>query len=510
MVMIAGVVLLAGCAKSGRQQEEPFVAPVLSAGTTYFAGTPLSGPTTRPTGAVSPTDASAVDVTFLALERMPAGLGEPLGPSARLIVASRLGAPVLPSASLTGRVRLLTAGSAEELRTALASAPTGRAAGLYDAVAAVPSGVTVSFELADPAPERDGVLGVAPRRRMRVYVFRPSTPAGAAPQVAVSLSEFVAPKPPADKIEDAMTAATTHPTGQPAPPPPPLGPPELTSELALVDVASPSGAGNVAVVVPAKFSGSKTQAIAALIRIAPGSVDDPVHAQALAFCTEQLKRSAAEAAGGPRLLLVGPSAASSYAGAVVAVIEQPERRRASLLYLSGRLNARLCEDVALVGDDAALAEVAKRLAKTLAGSAALPGDAELGWSLDRCAFEVLAQLSATADSNPMAPELASVISAHFGQAGRNASSLEELSRASRARQEFENRLLAENLIFLEDPSPAARVRAYDWLAARGKAPAGFDPLGPSRQRRAALEKALENLSAASTSPSQGTAGGGQP
>jgi hypothetical protein len=34
------------------------------------------------------------------------------------------------------------------------------------------------------------------------------------------------------------------------------------------------------------------------------------------------------------------------------------------------------------------------------------------------------------------------------------------------------------------------VRAFDWLRARDKAPADYDPLSPLKQRRAALEKAL--------------------
>jgi hypothetical protein len=36
------------------------------------------------------------------------------------------------------------------------------------------------------------------------------------------------------------------------------------------------------------------------------------------------------------------------------------------------------------------------------------------------------------------------------------------------------------------------VRAYDWLAARGLAPEGYDPLASSDQRRAALAR-LEEL-----------------
>jgi hypothetical protein len=52
---------------------------------------------------------------------------------------------------------------------------------------------------------------------------------------------------------------------------------------------------------------------------------------------------------------------------------------------------------------------------------------------------------------------------------------------------------AENLVALEDSSPAARVRAFDWLAARAKAPRDFDPLGPAGQRRAALDKAMDEM-----------------
>jgi len=43
---------------------------------------------------------------------------------------------------------------------------------------------------------------------------------------------------------------------------------------------------------------------------------------------------------------------------------------------------------------------------------------------------------------------------------------------------------------------ASRVRALDWLAARGLAPAGYDPLGDPAQRRAALEKDAEARAAA--------------
>jgi hypothetical protein len=50
------------------------------------------------------------------------------------------------------------------------------------------------------------------------------------------------------------------------------------------------------------------------------------------------------------------------------------------------------------------------------------------------------------------------------------------------------RIIAEQQIALEDNSPAVRVRAYDWLNERGAGPADYNPLGPARERRAAIDK----------------------
>ena len=83
----------------------------------------------------------------------------------------------------------------------------------------------------------------------------------------------------------------------------------------------------------------------------------------------------------------------------------------------------------------------------------------------------------------------------------------EVLKGAGSAADLRTRLLAENFIQLEDSSPAARVRACDWLAARGIAPAGYDPLGPPKARREALERAL---TAAATKPggvSANTVGG---
>ena len=64
--------------------------------------------------------------------------------------------------------------------------------------------------------------------------------------------------------------------------------------------------------------------------------------------------------------------------------------------------------------------------------------------------------------------------------------MDELTRTARSLDDLSNLFAAENTTFLEDPDPAARARAHDWLRARGKAVPSFDPLGEEESREAAL------------------------
>ena len=153
-----------------------------------------------------------------------------------------------------------------------------------------------------------------------------------------------------------------------------------------------------------------------------------------------------------------------------------------------------------MADDATLAT----LTQTILQRAADPGTphtaSALAWVLDDSAFELLARLQAGQNGMKLPPVLATVLTLHAGEAGRHASSLEDITRHLTSRMDLENHLTAENLVFLTDASPAARVRAYDWLKSRGRAPEGYDPLGPPRQRREALDKALSASATQVTTP----------
>jgi hypothetical protein len=165
--------------------------------------------------------------------------------------------------------------------------------------------------------------------------------------------------------------------------------------------------------------------------------------------------------------------------------------RAALSQAATEAGAPLCGELALSADDATAQRIAQRIRAKFAGPTTQSNEA-VAWAMDSACIDLLAEMEA---AGPLPPEVMTVLSVHAGETGRSAGTLAELARSVSSVAEFEQRVAAENYIDLEDNSPAARVRAFDWLRARKLAPAGYDPLGPPRQRRAALDKAAEQPAA---------------
>lgn len=257
------------------------------------------------------------------------------------------------------------------------------------------------------------------------------------------------------------------------------------------------------VLVPIAFENSDAKGVLANIRIMPAG-EEPLHDQALASAMAQIARSIALETNRPRILAVGPGAGSAF-DIAVQTLRDPKHRRSAMAFLASQCRAPLCEDVALAGEDDVLASLTEKLlARIPMPVGAMTPDA-LGWVLDSTTFTFLGELLSGAK---LPPELTAVLVSHTGEVGRSPGSVEEVSKALGQRSSFEARIAAENLIFLEDNAPSSRVRAFDWLAARKLAPPGYDPLAPPRQRRAALEKAMNAALAPTTSPT--TRQGGQP
>ncbi|MDF1836967.1 MAG: hypothetical protein P1V35_03785 [Planctomycetota bacterium] len=111
----------------------------------------------------------------------------------------------------------------------------------------------------------------------------------------------------------------------------------------------------------------------------------------------------------------------------------------------------------------------------------------LGWDVERAAWVHLARTMVKGD---LPDSLMALVLRHGGEAGHYPSSLEDAARNSLDAATFEARIEMENRLFLEDASPAARVRAFDWLQRRGLEPSDWDPLGTKEERTAPLREWL--------------------
>jgi len=469
LMMIWSANFITGCA-SRPKPEPPLPVPTTLFRADYFLGSPLSGSTAAAVPIATPTDSLDVQVRFVALENIPSTAYTPVGSRAVFLSSTGGGNAVLPAGELTRSASIADLKSPEKLASDLVAGHSGRTALMKQFMAALPSGVTATFAAIDPVPMLDLVTGKPASRSVRVMAWRPANTA-AAPQIALEVSDL-------RSLENKKL--------------------EMRTELALFDLPKAEQT-TTALIVPFQFSTTTgttagttagkaaSKAIAVLIQISPGNGG----ASHIAATTDCLKQLAAARPTTMPMLATGEADSISAVIAAVQSLTPVSGRRASLAFLSDQTGAMICEDLAMEADDAVLAQLVQNIQAKVAARAIPQLDPKVGWLLDQTALELLTKLF-NDDSNGisrMPAELKALLTTHTGEAGRHSSTLEDVLRGLSTREELDNRLLAQNLIFLEDSSPASRVRAFDWLNARHHAPAGYDPLGPSKARREALERA---------------------
>jgi hypothetical protein len=268
----------------------------------------------------------------------------------------------------------------------------------------------------------------------------------------------------------------------------------MRQESILID--QPLGAdvrtGRVALVVPFEFAGSAAKAVLVVVHVRPGAASEDVaaHAEATRRALQDAERWARGVAAGSQSLpgaLPQPADVRAGAFAVLAAAADDRSRRPALLYLADRTEAPAAADVALVADTETLKALAGAILEAAKKADPAVAAADPGWLVARA---TLALLSQRLSGETLAPELTAVLVRRGGDLVRRPDALAEVLKAATGTHDLDNRIEAENRIALEDSVPAARVRAFDYLASRGKAPAGYDPLGPPRDRRAALDKAM--------------------
>ena len=534
-------------------------APPASFAAGHYLGTPLSGPQTGEIPAVKPADALSIRVTFVALEKMPSAALDPLGAHARLVTATRGGMPVLPSSGLTLASRYSALTGPEEFWSRVRGSDYVRSVILASNRSALPPGVTATFRTADTRQVVDPVTGRQVTRFVEIAIHRPvplapATMPATLPATAPSTEPATAPAgelataPASEPATTPATAASTEAASEPATAPAivpeqldvslivedlvfpaappvliadepaagnrsgtrtrrraapaaPAGPPAWQHETAGIDIPVFTGSQHFAVIIPFAFPGTTTHGLVAFVDIGPGD-DSGQQSEAMARCVADLEKSQADLTTPPPLKT---SAAWSGIRTALDSLSRPAVRRAALVYLGSETSATLCSDTALVIDETNLATLAQAVRQAAATNPAPASPEELGQRADLQTFRLLCTLQASAK---IPSELAAVLSAYAGEPARHSGSLEEIQRGLATRSQLDTRLIAENMIFLEDSAPAARVRAYDWLNSHGKAPPDYDPLAPPRARRTALEKFLNPQPA--TAPATLPATGGNP
>jgi len=443
----------AGCS----QQRPPApVAPPVRVAVGHTLGSPV--PLAPPGGAGG--EALVVTVTGYAADPATLPPGEPLAARARLVVDSA-GQPVATAPAAAERVTLLADVSA--LRTPTS---TGKGASTIQVVRSpLPPGCTVLLSFSAAV----GRAGAGDDAGVRLAIVSPTAAGSDRPGLLVTARQ---------SAEDPAASEAA---------------PVSRDRTVLLDWPSATLDGEFALVFPPAPGARLPVATVFRVRV-EGAAGDPEAAQASARIAEELSEQGRAA---------GASLGNSLASAITS--SAPPGLRRALAGVCAELHADVTFEASLLAEDKDLPALVSPVAQALA---AAPADAETGqlaWLADRATLEALAKPAGGGEAS--AP-LRAMLSARFGEVGRDAGAVSELAAASPSRADFDARVRAENVILLDDASPAARVRAFEWTSRQDPKGTlkGYEPMGPAPQRRQAIENYLQSLSPA-TQPASTAPGG---
>jgi hypothetical protein len=421
-----------------------------------------------------PEDAFAVDLTLLPLTHCcPDGL-RPIEQRARLIAVSPRSVPVTPVTQLLRGARVGSVQAPEQFAAGLAPSVLAGGGPAETRHAVLPAGVTLAARITHPND-----LGSGQRESLEIRLHRP--PTTPEPQPVDLVIARTGSVPPVPNLPSQAPSSDQGPTAARLT----ASPVEMTTEEAFLELSPAAGSRHFAVVLPSPFGQTDIQALAVILSVREFGAGQETEAYRTAFgeCIRQLRsattvRQAGTAPSDPRWTGMVEALADLTSSAPA-----PLWRR-SLVYLATAAQAHLAEDLALSAEY----EVARRLVRGLAEAyaAGTITDANaLSWQMEKQAYLLLGSLDETGE---LTPALRALLLRHAGQLGRDLVALQELVATARSREALEDLLVREHQLYLEDISPAARNRAFEWLRARGKAPLDFDPLASARERRAVLDR----------------------
>jgi hypothetical protein len=434
----------AGCAS--HPQPAPFEIKSALTTASHYAGTPISGPITVNLSKIDFKSALDVRVEWFAFENKASSNLPLLASEATLVTAKLAGQAVLPSTSLTSDARVAWFNDAPNPRELAHECNPSRIYPIGHAESALPLGVSAVFRAVETGGPADMTFARPEPRYVEIVVARESDT-----QLEFALA-----------VQDSQGSQSPH---------------VFQREVAVFGHKRTRPQTALVLIVPFKFVGPANEAVAAVVTVSDAA-GNPAFQTALAKCKTDLQTAPAGEAS--PVWTLGLQRAMNE-------LDDQAYRRAAIVYLATQGDSTICEDVAMLADDALLKQIAADI-KRDAPAAIDAGNLEAySWILDRSAIHALQPLLTKAT---LPPELMSVLTQHFGEPGRHSAAVDEVMRGAASRHDLELRLGSENYIYLEDSSPAARVRAYQWLWARKLAPKNYDPLGSPKQRRQALDQAV--------------------
>ncbi len=446
--LAAGSLLLAGCRT---QLPLKTAGPDTAFNTRYQFGTPLTGPQAADNKLTAAPD-FMVRAQFLKLNQWPPVHLSSLAGQSTITINNAASRPTMAFPALSAGAQFANVNNSATWTALLHSAGV-QATACGQGSAAVWPGVAVAMRLTDAHGLK--VQGKDLRQLLALWVWQPKPAAAkAAPVVGMAF-----------EIKRFQTAST---------------PPALARQIQVLPERHFPAPVTYGAILPFHFLSGKSPALAVLITIRPWT--NSLRDRAIANQSRQLI-AASQNVHHPVPLL-------HRSDLTVALhhLGKPGITRASLVYLAGQAGAGLTQDVAVVAPPSVLRSLAGAVAANTL-HARFMTLAQLGWTLDKTTYLWLYQIQ---KAKPLAPQLGVALELHLGEAAWHVSSLNEIARHLGSRRDYRLRIIKENLIYLEDSSPAARLTAFNWLNIRHLAPAGYNPLAGNRARNSALNNAENN------------------
>jgi len=447
----------------------------------YFTGSPMTGHISIDPNSLRAQESLAVTMSWALIKQLPKNLLYPAESQVRMIKIFPAQKPVSPVAQLTRGTRIGTIENPTQFINRITNNGSNGGILIGKINAVLPQGITTSFNFT----EKKTIDSQSPDG-FNIQIFnRPQTQE---PSAESSLDIAIAAtgklKQDSENNQENLQRADEEVTDSE-----PEGENIQTTETVFLNTRAFEKRDQFAIILKSPFTSEENETFAIIIDVRSPPQENRVsiamHTTYFNQCLEYLKRESARDSilhGKPDIKWAGLEDS-------IQSLLSPNNERRALIHLAQQTNAPLVKDIALSGTEIVVGQLSQAVTNEyLSGS--INNSEMVGWVLEKTAYSLLARLLSTEQANP---ELEAILIRHTGQVGRNVSTLEELIASSNTIEELQSYFVRENLIFLEDISPAARTRAFDWLSARGKAPDGYDPLSPLKKRRDVLKSIEMNF-----------------